>query len=276
MKVIFGSVVYQAALEYLDDFLSSLNEQTYQQFELLLINDDLEKEVLDTHIRKYRNLSGKTIVVKAEEGKAHYLLRILLLKEAKGRNATMLILGDCDDFFSKDRIASVVSEFEPEVWFLYNEILDFDHEPVMPPMPEYTRSIYDIGEHNYLGLSNTALNLEKLDMDFLESLEEGKTSIFDWYFFSRIVLAGGIGKYLCHGKSFYRIHGMNLAGIMQNTDSAQRKEIEIKLEHYRLLKNYSPYIEELLAEYSVNNIETRLHDKRPQKYFWWGLTERKE
>ena len=69
---------------------------------------------------------------------------------------------------------------------------------------------------------------------------------------------------------------MNLAGIMQNTDSAQRKEIEIKLEHYRLLKNYSPYIEELLAEYSVNNIETRLHDKRPQKYFWWGLTERKE
>lgn len=275
MKVIFGSVVYQTALKYLDDFLNSLNEQTYQQFEILLINDDLEKDVLNTYIQKYENLSGKTTVLKAAAGQAYYLLRILLLKEAKRRNGTILILGDCDDFFSRDRVAAVVSEYDPEVWFFYNEILDFDHKAVMPPMPEDTKSICDIGEQNYLGLSNTAVNLEKLNMDFLDSLQEGKTSIFDWYLFSRIVLAGGSGKYLCRGKSYYRIHEMNLAGIMQSKDHAQSKEIEIKLEHYRLLRKYSRYIEELLADYSANNIETRLGDRCSQKYFWWGLTERK-
>ncbi|MCM1213730.1 MAG: glycosyltransferase [Lachnospiraceae bacterium] len=276
MKVIFGSVVYPTALKYLDDFLKSLNEQTDQQFELLLVNDGIEKETLNAYIQKYKNLSEKTIVLKADAGQAYYLLRILLLKEAKRREGTILILGDCDDFFSRDRVTSVVSEYKPEMWFFYNEILDFAYKPVMPILPKETKSIYNIAEYNYLGLSNTAINLDKLSIDFLNSLQEGNTSIFDWYLFSRIVLAGGGGMYLCHGKSYYRIHEMNLAGIMQNTEDAINKEIRIKLEHYRLLKNYSQYIEGLLADYSAGNIEKRISEKCPQKFFWWGLTERRK
>lgn len=275
MKVIFGSVVYRAALEYLDDFLDSLDGQTFQEFEVLLVNDDLEDETLGEHVRKCANLSKKTTILKADEGQAIPLLRIHLLKEAKKRGGTLLILGDCDDFFSGDRVASAVSGYEPEVSFLYNEILDFDGQAVMPPMPRSTESIRDIGERNYLGFTNTAVNLDKVDGDFLDGLREGKTNIFDWYFFSKLILAGGTGKYLRHGKSYYRMHERNLAGRVQNTEEARARELQVKLEHYELLKKDSPYFEGLLADYSAGDIEARPVGQEPQKYYWWGLTERR-
>lgn len=275
MKVIFGSVVYRAALEYLDDFLDSLDGQTFQEFEVLLVNDDLEDETLGEHVRKCANLSKKTTILKADEGQAIPLLRIHLLKEAKKRGGTLLILGDCDDFFSGDRVASAVSGYEPEVSFLYNEILDFDGQAVMPPMPRSTESIRDIGERNYLGFTNTAVNLDKVDGDFLDGLREGKTNVFDWYFFSRLLLAGGRGKYLCRGKSYYRTHERNLAGEARNTEEARSRELQVKVEHYALLKKDSPYFEGLLADYSAGNVETKPDGQGLQKYYWWGLTERR-
>lgn len=275
MKVIFGSVVYRAALEYLDDFLDSLDGQTFQEFEVLLVNDDLEDETLGEHVRKCANLSKKTTILKADEGQAIPLLRIHLLKEAKKRGGTLLILGDCDDFFSKDRVASAVWGYEPGFSFFYNEILNLEGQAVMPPMPGATESVRDIGECNYLGFTNTAVNLDKLDVAFLDSLREGQTNVFDWYFFSRLLLAGGRGKYLCRGKSYYRTHERNLAGEARNTEEARSRELQVKVEHYALLKKDSPYFEGLLADYSAGNVETKPDGQGLQKYYWWGLTERR-
>ena len=115
----------------------------------------------------------------------------------------LLIMGDIDDLFDKERVFEVVSSYEQNktISFFYNELLLFDRTRALKNFPYTTNKCEDILQFNYLGLSNNSLNLDILSFDFIESLYGCTSFVFDWYLFSRILCNGGRGLFVEKAKT---------------------------------------------------------------------------
>ncbi len=269
MKVAVGSVVYWEGLVFLNDFIESLQCQTVNDFDIVLINDNIVDEHILDEYKKYFG-TRLNIINKAGQGLKTYQLRVELLRAAKSLGYDLLILCDSDDKCKKDRVERICEQYNERDLFFYNNLLDFDGNEVMPEFPEVTMDIQSILEKNYLGLSNTALALNKLEDGFINSLEEGITNIFDWYLFSRIILYGGSGSLVKGTCTYYRVHKRNVMGIskQQTLQERMRNEIKIKLQHYSLLKKYDSCFETMIEKY--NSGMERLVKNTGEKVYWWG------
>lgn len=271
-EICFGCVVYKEAVNYLPDFFSSVFSQGDSEFDILVLNDNLEKSLLECIISECSNEKANIIVIDSKANTPSEL-RVELLKNAKERNYKLIILGDCDDKFALNRVEKNRISFmsNKSYAFYYNDLKKFDGKVAMKFLPEITEKIEDIGEYNYLGLSNSAINLEILDMDFIESLRECKSNIFDWYFFSRIILNGGTGVKVNDTYTYYRIHDKNIAGLNTVEKEAIIHEKEIKLQHYGLLQQYSEYMGHLYECYKSSHIYIIERDScEINMQYWWS------
>lgn len=275
MKTVLGTVIYQESYQFYRDFIDAVNCQTDQDFDIILINDNCSEEEAGQIVQ---GIPNKTILINKNEQKEPYKLRIQLLKEAKEYGYELLVLADFDDTFHKDRMKLIKNQYDERLTFFYHDLYDFDGMEYMKIQEEQTQSIASILEANYLGLSNTAIVIKNLSRNFIESLEEGKTKIFDWYLFTRILGQGGCGKKVKDAKTFYRIYDNNLAGKWKDIRQQLRKEIEIKKEHYRLVRYLEPKLEELY--WSYRELDKKLTSEKIQQIkeedlinpvYWWGF-----
>ncbi len=275
MKIVIASVVYKAAMVYMDDFLRSIREQTDQNFSLLLINDDIPGDELDNLIQRYFLQSRQDVyIIKAKEKASVSQLRIQMLLEAKQLGFHIMISADCDDKMSSNRVACYRKALEHPYSFYYNELAGFDGQAIMSGLPSETISWKQIEEENYLGMSNTGILLEDFSLDFLHSLDKGDVRIFDWYLFSRILLAGKKGKKVEGCSTYYRIHGNNIAGISVVSQERAVKEIDIKIEHYKRLEEEAPHYGELRQYYESLKEKKKKLIFEENTGFWWGLIKR--
>ena len=270
-NVVWGAVVYPGAKVYLKEYIDAIASQTDSTFKILVINDGLTaKDVLENFGRTKKEIS----VVNANEEGNPVSNRIQLLEEAKRMEADILIIGDCDDTFSTNRVEKVKSAMKdsPETAFFYNEIAGMNGEAIMPALPQITKTVEDISSYNYLGMSNTALVLKRLDLEFINSLKECKSLIFDWYLHSRILLEGLTGKKLDNVYTYYRTYDSNTVGIRTDTYENRCKEIEVKKAHYLLLKRYDTRFNDLLnrcEKIDCNRIKSAKSEN--DLHFWWDL-----
>lgn len=271
MDIVLGSVIYSEALNYIDDFLDALKNQTVQDFDILLVNDNIDPKVLEEKFMCYIDFFGSrlNIINKNNSILEPYQLRIELLKIVKECQYELLILCDCDDKCAVNRVETLKNAYDPARCFFYNEIISFENERIMPAMPNVTDTTAQIQEQNYLGLSNTAVVMSKISNEFIGSLYEGKTRIFDWYLFSRMILEGGTGVKVEDTVTYYRIYENNLAGIPGNTFNELKKEVEIKIRHYEMLSKYNTIYEELLRKYKALDLSNYTVLKHKTSY-WWG------
>lgn len=262
-KVCFGCVVYNENAKFLNEFFRSVRHQTYKSFDFLIIDDGLSIE------RPGGWFLPEDKVIHVKEKKSPSELRIMLLLEAKKRDYDLIIIGDCDDEFLDNRIEKTVERYRdyPDEWFYYNELISFNDKQLMPTLPYEVNKIQDIGDCNFLGMSNTAINLKKTSAEFIKSLNEYKGKIFDWYLYSRILLVGGKGKLIPDTYTFYRIYEGNEIGL-QTDEERDDKEYKEKIYHYGLLKQYDAYMEHLYNSYSNNRFSEHLSDNN--LYYWWN------
>lgn len=271
MDIIVGIVAYQKAFLYLEECLMSVERQNDEDFTVILINDDIKISKVQELLKKFgESFCSKVIIIdRYDEKLKPYLLRIEMIKEAYYRKADILVFIDCDDKMSENRIKCIRQQFEPEYAFFYNELLDFQGKAVMSALPDYTMDYQDIGEYNYLGMSNGTINLQKFSLDFIESLKDGKTNIFDWYLYSRILLEKRSGKKIQNCYTYYRIYEENIAGQNRYNRNGLERELEIKIQHYSLLKKKSDYFNDLFIKYSKIKVEDVI--LRKGNGYWWGL-----
>ncbi len=269
MKTAFGSVIYPGALSYLKDFFKSLKNQQNQNFDIILINDGISSSVLLKEFNEYFEFFQQRLKMTETgmRGGEPYQLRIELLHQVKGLAYDLFILGDCDDIFPVHRVGNIIKQYDKRYTFFYNELLDFSNRHVMPELPEITEKIEQIMEFNYLGLTNTALNMNNIKTEFIESLGQGQTNIFDWYLFSRILLNGGTGKRVKDTFTYYRIYDDNIAGMSNGSKEDLEKERAVKIKHYQMLQDYDERYKALLEKYKNVGVQPNGHAER---CFWWG------
>ena len=268
-KIIFGSVVYKSAEKYLKDFFTSLEQQGNELFSILLLNDDIGDADLKSIVSPY----ALHIECIEYRNRTPVQLRIELLRQAKLRQADLLILGDCDDYFSHNRVQNIINTYEEHLdkAFFYNDLVNMNGERLMPELPKEVIGFKDIGEYNFLGLSNTAVNIDKLSYEFIESLKEYHYYIFDWYFYSRILLLGLSGVKVQNCNTIYRLHENNLAGIAEMSYADIKREIMVKKQMYESLEKYNFYYALKRQQYQDKN-QLDILDEQKQHY-WWNLTK---
>lgn len=267
MKVVFGSVIYKQCIPYLKDFTESLITQSFRDFDVVIINDGVDKDIVN---RTLASDKLKVLFFSFPPGTTPADLRVKLLEIAKEKGADYFVSGDADDWFSHNRIENSVDVLDSSGDdFVYNEIVDADANSVFPQLPRYTYRINDILEYNYLGLTNTSIKMKGLTDKFIRSLYGCNTHVFDWYLFSRILLNGGRGSYVDRAVSYYRIHRDNFIGIPKMTVKMIEKEIYIKKEHYTSLATYDSIYKEYAEAYSHDRYSMNNSDS----YYWWNLTK---
>ena len=172
MKTAVGSVIFEEASKYLGDFFESLETQTDQDFSVILINDNISSEHLEKIIAGVSPGLKDRLYIGNRNGKklSPGMLRVELLQEAFSLKTDLLIMMDCDDKASENRVSCIKEQFDPVYTFFYNELLDFDGKSVMKQLPAYTLDYRDIGQSNYLGMSNGAIYLKGISQEFIESL----------------------------------------------------------------------------------------------------------
>lgn len=260
LKIAVGTVLYKADKEMLQDFVKSVNWQDDQGFDLLVVNDNaMESDLkfLNTHIE------NRLLISDADKDSLPYQNRIDLLRLAKKNRYDLLILIDFDDLMSVNRIYEYKRQYDSKYAFFYNNLKLSTGETVFKVLPK-TVKWGDILESNFLGLSNTGINLEKLDVTFIDSLSAGNTVVFDWYLYERILLNNKIGKRIDHTWTEYRIYEKNIAGIQQDVE----KEILVKREHYALLKDFHEIYHHLYGRYMQTDSDNMIR-KPPYNGYWW-------
>ena len=272
MIVLFGGVIYPEGIHFFDEFISSINEQSYEEFSLLLINDGIDDTVINSSIKP--KIDRNYTIIDNERGLNPNDLRVMLMLEAKDRGADLLIIGDSDDKFSIDRVSSVVKEYEKrtDFSFFYNDLRFFDGTRAMPDMPRMTLESDELVNYNYLGLSNTTLVLRDIDCGFLNSLFGSKDYAFDWYLYARLLEDGKRGHYI-PATTYYRIYDGNMVGNLTRTEADIQKEIDVKVKHYQeMAKNSEKYVT-FVRKYKEGDFEENI--SRDGYYYWWNYLRMK-
>ena len=274
-KIIWGAVVYPAALPFFDEYLQAIADQDDKEFEVLVFNDGIETEELHSHLDR---IALKYTVMDTEIGASPVMNRIRLIEAAKEMGAELLIIGDCDDTFSTNRVRKTKDAYKiyPDASFFYNDLLHMDGGSVTPPTPEKVESAKNISQMNYLGMSNTTINLGSIDDAFINSLYECDSPIFDWYLHSRLLLNGGIGIKIGEAYTYYRIYGDNIAGVRSATRENLYREVEVKKKHYEMLSKYDMLFKDLLDKYSRLDIEQMPLPEDTGLHYWWDLIRLEE
>lgn len=272
MKYAFGTVVYKAALNYIDAFCDSINAQNYNNYEILIINDDLEENEIVTMISK---LNRHAVVIKGIDHASPAVLRCQLIKYAYFNDYDLLILGDADDTFKYDRIHSIVEKYETnkDVSFFYNDLRYLDSDSrVFIDIPERLNEPSDLVEYNFVGLSNSAINLKKIDNDILNIISFGETAIFDWYLYSVILSFKGVGLFVPKAVTYYRIHENNTVGVLNNKYKDYEIEYSVKLRHYSLLKELDVVWYNALSCYQTLDLMAYYNQDNTMETnsFWWS------
>lgn len=272
IKIAFGTVVYREALCFRKEFMKSIKNQSYKKFDLLLICDNLD------------DFEKKIVVNEIEDAKLFYFqgyspsdLRIKLIEIAIENEYDLLIIGDFDDVFSENRVLEYKRQYNKKITFFYNDLFYYGTKKnFFGKLPGLVQNIDKIREENFLGLSNSGINLKKITENTLKKYSGKNIQIFDWLLFSILLIKGGKGKKIKKCGTYYRIHQNNIAGESIINAIEIKREIKIKKIHYELLQDIGfKFPSQLLNKYIA--IEKELFENKKLDHysyrkcnFWWS------
>jgi hypothetical protein len=277
-KVVVLAVIFPSNLPYFKAFLSSLESQTFKQFELLLLNDGV------ANLNEFLEGSSLTISVKPVAG-TPASIRSDGLRFLQQEGFNKIIFCDTDDFCSKSRIEQSIEALEK--FSLVCSDLDLSDSMLNISAHSYWAS--RIPEHfifnqtflldkNIAGLGNTAIRSELLHKDWKI---DANSLAPDWQLFWQL-LEGEEGVFVHNGNVVYRQHNNNSIGIqlldLQRLDTI----LTTKINHYNFLARHSENSEltaQLQHTIGIYNATKKAKldyigflNKTSMHYFWWEET----
>ena len=223
----FFPVVYPAAEKYLPDFLRSLEQQSCTDFDLVICNDGLRRLDLSGYRLNTRivDLSGTPAEIR-DAG-----LRFL-----RDQGYEQVIFGDCDDFFSPNRVEVSLRLLQSRDVVVNDlDLVDENGKPLQSGYLSRRLGEGDeiaenfIRDKNIFGLSNTAVRVSRLPRGKIPA----EVVAVDWFVFATILEAGAKGLFSSAARTFYRQHGANTAGLAgQQSSQKILQAVRVKALHY--------------------------------------------
>ena len=277
---VFFTVIYPGVEAYLDDFLLSLSLQSIKEFDLFIVNDGITN--VERWVERYSELSIQIYPCNGSIAK----IRETALNEIVALGYSYVVFGDSDDFFSCNRIEVVMNKLQ-HYDVVVNDLSPVDEHGTLV-YRRYLSNRYsndcqitshDILSKNIFGLTNTAVRVDKM----LLPLFPDNLVAVDRFIFSVLLLNGCSAGFTNEVESYYRQHGINIAGIGKVTDVQIMRTVIVKKYHYCALKDYADFYHEKCLLYNDLN-DDLLNDSFKQKYieavqqnqyefpFWWETT----
>ncbi len=232
-KVAILITVFPIIEHFLDNFFRSLQQQSYKDFDILVINDGLKnfydyKKEYDFNIIEYQYQD--TPAKNREFG----------INKAIDLGYDYLIFADVDDYFSTNRIEESIKKLA-NYDLVYNELTLVDKNGKIL-VENYIHSKvdlakFDIFKSNLFGLSNTGIRLNLFETHLKIPLN---LIAVDWYIFSVAMLKGNIKYYfLPDAITYYRQYNNNTIGLTNKFDQKNIiNSLKVKKIHYQEMVLY--------------------------------------
>lgn len=208
-KVAFLTTIFPTKNEYLITFFDSLEQQTYKNFDIIVVNDGYKNfEFLQ---QKYPNLKiielpYKNTPAKNREYGINYCI---------DADYDILIFGDSDDYFAENRVAKSL-ELLKSYDIVVNDLSLFDDYSIYEE--KYishrvnnlsTIDLEFIKDKNIFGMTNTGLKLKNIKkVNFKDTI-----IAVDWYLFQNMLTQGLKALFTNETISYYRQYENNIVGL---------------------------------------------------------------
>ena len=240
-KIALFTVFYPGAETYVDEFFNSVLNQTYKNFDLIIVNDGYKDDNLASHspnlniieLRGDATISGN---------------RAIGINYAIDNAYDYLFLCDVDDYMYPTRVEHVLESFGNNDIIVNDlDIVDADRKLIVKDYFQKTISantILDkdfIKDKNIFGFSNSALKISAFSkVSFPADLK-----VVDWYFFTQLLNEGLKAQFLDESLTEYRQHSGNMIGISSFTIDVFKKLIDLKKKQYSYIKEVYPVYQKL-------------------------------
>lgn len=240
-KVALFTVFYPGAETYIGEFFDSVLDQTYKDFDLIIVNDGYKD-------KKLSSLCPNLSVVELRGDATISGNRAIGINYAIDKDYNYLFLCDVDDYMHPARVEHVLRSFGNNDIIVNDlDIVGTDRKLIVKDYFQKSISantILDkdfVKDKNIFGFSNSALKVSALSkVSFPTDLK-----VVDWYFFTQLLNEGLKAQFLDESLTEYRQHSKNLIGISSFTIDVFKKLIELKKEQYSYMKEVYPVYQKL-------------------------------
>lgn len=268
MNILF-SVIYPGSKKFFDDFISSVNNQSYKNFTLALClnGTNLNKSELKKIKVKYflfkTNLDWRSARVKT--------LKKILKLESK-----YIIFADSDDIMSKSRVKTSLKKIKHyNCDFITNNLYLFGEEYKKKKIylsykKDFRIQLKNINDQNFVGCSNTTLKSKSL-LNIINDINI-KLIGFDWCIAKLLILNNFKGYYIRNCLTFYRQYNQNNSRILNNSLRQKKFDLREKINHYQYFSKFGiNYKKKIKKIKKILNDESLLK-KIKKKKLWWDYS----
>ena len=207
MRVAFLTIIFPMKNSFLFDFFDSLSNQTYKNFDIIVINDgyeNFEKIKLNYQLNIIEVKYSSTIAKNREFG----------INWCKKNGYDIIVFGDSDDYFANNRV-EVSLKLLQKYNVVVNDVTLFNENRIIiekyfsKRLSNYFKFSFNfIKDKNVCGFTNSAVNLAIMD----EIKFDKHLKIVDWYFYKNL-LKKTKAIFTNDTVTYYRQHNSNLLGL---------------------------------------------------------------
>jgi hypothetical protein len=273
--IVFLSVIFPNNLVYFNDFLDSLNRQTFKEFSLILFNDGCEIEILKKYLNHF-NIKFNIINVNSI---SPVQIRNLMINYVIENDIDIAVFGDTDDYFEENRIQVSIDKLK-KFDIVVNELVLFKDKTILEKKYLSKRfsnnsviTLEDILKKNIFGLSNTAINCSIIkEINFDEDL-----IAVDWFLFSVFLLNNATAIFTNESYTYYRQHNENTVGLGNDNYETLASAIKVKKVHYKAMSKkdlkFNSFLSEIIClEAKIDNLVFPIRNKTNSHLLWWENT----
>jgi glycosyltransferase involved in cell wall biosynthesis len=244
------TTVFPSVEKYLPYFLTSLTQQTSQQFDLVVVNDGIANLSILEHY-----FSEKRIQI-LKPGNTFVENRLVSMSYAQQEDYENIIFADADDLLSNNRVEKNISLLE-KYSIVVNDVDLISEQGSLVEANYFSQSIdvekeysYTFIENkNFVGLGNTGLQTKILPSPVQLS---STLKMPDWYFFYTLMRRNQQSVFFTNQvKTLYRQHSENLIGLKEITNKRIELGLQVKLNHYTNLVDEFPDLTQKLQEIDI-------------------------
>jgi hypothetical protein len=265
-KTCVVTFVYPGITNKFKRFIYSLNNQTNQNFDVIIFLNNLIKLTISSKKLKVKLIKLNSGIIKS---------RFEMIKHLKKTNYKYIIFQDADDTMSPNRIEITNNELKKnnvvvndlDVIFSRNKIKNYFSKRIKN---KTILSAKDILNYNFMGMSNTAIR--KKCLDEISIPKRFNIEIFDWYFWT-VILSKYKAKFINSTSTQYFVRLNSPTCLPTINNFRIRKKIN------QIIEVHKKTINLLIKNRFIKNINNGIRSKKINNYkknnFWWEVNVEK-